>query len=93
LPVPQLPAEPAGQFGGNGIVTGAVTVNSGGFGVAATAGDQFYKMGPASTLPVGSATANYQGMALFVGNKGRPVRATLNGTSTNTVNSLTAAYE
>lgn len=74
-------------------VSNAVTINSGGFGVAVTAGDQFYKMGSASTLPVGAATANYQGEALFVGNKGRPVRATLNGTSTNTINSLTAAYE
>jgi len=61
--------------------------------VAVTAGDQLYKMSTASSLPVGSNTVNYQGQAIFVGNKGRPVRATLNGTSTNTINSITAAYE
>jgi len=71
----------------------AVVITASGFGVAVTAGDQLYKMSTASSLPVGSNTVNYQGQAIFVGNKGRPVRATLNGTSTNTINSITAAYE
>ena len=77
----------------NPTVSNAVVITASGFGVAVKAGDQLYKMGTASTIPVGSNTVNYQGDALFVGNKGRPVRVTLNGTTTNTINLLTARYE
>ena len=44
-------------------------------------GDQVYVMSAATTLPVGATTANYQGEALFVGNRGRPVSITCNATS------------
>jgi len=77
----------------NPTASNAVVITARGFGVAVTAGDQIYKMSAASTIPIGSGTANYQGEALFVGNKGRPVRATLNGTSANTINTFTARYE
>jgi hypothetical protein len=77
----------------NPTVSNAVVITAGGFGVAVTAGDQLYKMSTASALPIGSNTVNYQGEALYVGNKGRPVRATLNGTSANTINTITARYE
>jgi hypothetical protein len=77
----------------NPTISNAVVITASGFGVAVTAGDQIYKMSTASTIPVGSNTVNYQGEALYVGNKGRPVRATLNGTSANTINSITACYE
>ena len=77
----------------NPTASNAVVITASGFGVAVTADDQIYKMSAASTIPIGSGTGNYQGEALFVGNKGRPVRATLNGTSANTINTLTARYE
>jgi len=78
----------------NPTASNAVVITTGGFGAAVRAGDQLYKMTAASTIPVGSnGTVNYQGEALFVGNKGRPVRATLNGTSLNTINAITARYE
>jgi len=78
----------------NPAASNAVVITAGGFGAAVSAGDQLYKMSAATTIPVGSnGTVNYQGEALFVGNKGRPVRATLNGTSANTINSITAHYE
>jgi hypothetical protein len=75
-------------------VSNALVITAGGFGAAVQAGDQLYKMSAATTIPIGSnGTVNYQGEALFVGNKGRPVRATLNGTSSNTINAITARYE
>jgi hypothetical protein len=57
-------------------------------------GDQIYKMGSATTLSVGAATnKNYQGEALFVGQRGRPVQVLVNGTSACSLDSITARCE
>jgi hypothetical protein len=62
-------------------------------GFATRAGDSVYKMSAASTLPVAAATVSYQGEAVYAGNRGRPVRAVLDGTSACTINSVTVRYD
>jgi hypothetical protein len=58
------------------------------------AGDQIYKLGAATTLWVGVQTnRNFQGEAIFVGNRGRPVQVLVNGTSACSLDSITARYE
>ena len=62
--------------------------------MATVPGDQIYKLGTATTLPVGSTSGkNYQGEALFVGQRGRPVQVIVNGTSACSLDSVTAHYE
>ena len=57
-------------------------------------GDQIYKLGAATTLGIGAQTnRNYQGDALFVGQRGRPVQVLVNGTSACSLDSITARYE
>jgi hypothetical protein len=57
-------------------------------------GDQIYKLGAATTLWVGVQTnRNYQGEALFVGQRGRPVQVLVNGTSACSLDSITARCE
>lgn len=56
-------------------------------------GEEVFVMSAAQTLPVGAATQSYQGEAIFVGNKGRPVSCVLDGTSACTINSQSARYE
>lgn len=73
--------------------TNMVTLASGGFGIATAVGDSIYKMSAATSLPVGAATVSYQGEAIYAGNRGRPIRITLDGTSACSIASATAAYE
>jgi hypothetical protein len=62
--------------------------------MATVPGDQIYKLGTVTTLPVGAtAGKNYQGEALFVGQRGRPVQVIVNGTSACSLDSVTACYE
>jgi len=62
--------------------------------MATVPGDQLYKLGTAATLPVGAtAGKNYQGAALFVGQRGRPVQVTVNGTTNCSLDSVTGCYE
>lgn len=57
-------------------------------------GDQIYKLGAATTLWCGVQTnRNFQGEAIFVGQKGRPVQVYVNGTSACSLDSITARYE
>jgi len=57
-------------------------------------GDQIYKLGTATTLWCGVQTnRNYQGEALFVAQRGRPVQVIVNGTSACSLDSVTARYE
>ena len=72
----------------------ATNVTLAGATSAATAiGDEVYVMSTPSTLPVGAATVSYQGEAIYVGNKGRPISCVLDGTSACTINAQTARYE
>lgn len=74
--------------GSTNITTSAST------GFATLPGDQLYKLGTAVTLTVGAKTnVNYQGEAIFVGNRGRPVRAVVTGTSYSSADSITGRYE
>lgn len=62
--------------------------------MATVPGDQLYKLGTATTLWCGVQTnRNYQGEAIFVGNRGRPVQVIVNGTSACSLDSITARYE
>lgn len=67
--------------------------------VTTVPGDQVFKLGSATALPVGAKGTNYttsfnlQGQALYVGNRGRPLRVTLDSATTNTISSIVAAYE
>jgi len=58
-----------------------IVLASGGWGVNASVGDDIYQMSAATTVGVGAVTNQWQnGDALYVGNYGRPVMATLTGT-------------
>ena len=56
-------------------------------------GDEVYKMSAATTIKVGATTVTYQGEAIYVGTRGRPVRVVLDGTSACSLDSITARYE
>jgi hypothetical protein len=57
-------------------------------------GDQLYKLDTPVSLWCGVQTnRNFQGEALFVGQRGRPVRVLVNGTSACSLDSVTARYE
>jgi len=75
------------------LATNNVTLASGGFNCTMAAGDEVFKMGTASKFPLGASLQNYQGDALFVGAKGRPIRIVIDGTSACTNISTTARYE
>jgi hypothetical protein len=75
------------------VETNMVTLASGGFGATVALADQIYKLSAASTIKVGSATVNFQGPAIYAGDRGRPLRVVLDGTSACSVDSATAAYE
>jgi len=47
----------------------------------------------ATTIKVGATTVTYQGEAIYVGTRGRPVRVVLDGTSACSLDSITARYE
>jgi small nuclear ribonucleoprotein (snRNP)-like protein len=62
--------------------------------MATVPGDQIYTLGTATSLAVGATTnKNYQGEALFVGQRGRPAQVIVNGTSACSLDSITARYE
>jgi hypothetical protein len=62
--------------------------------MATVPGDQIYKLGSATTLWVGIYTnRNFQGEAIFVGQRGRPVQVQVTGTSACSLDSITGRYE
>ena len=86
----------------NGTVTNAqITAFTGatnivfGFNIPQTQpGDQIYKMSTPVKLWVGVFTNRvYSGEAIFVGNRGRPVQVLVNGTSSSSLDAITARYE
>ena len=61
---------------------------------ATTPGDQLYKLGTVVKFWCGVQTnRNFQGEALFVGQRGRPVQVLVNGTSACALDSITGRYE
>jgi len=71
-----------------------IVLASGGWGVNASVGDDIYQMSAATTVGVGAVTNQWQnGDALYVGNYGRPVMATLTGTGACSINVLSAHYD
>ncbi|MCX6924554.1 MAG: hypothetical protein NT154_15270 [Verrucomicrobia bacterium] len=85
-----------------GVITNAVIASFTGatnivftYNVPATAiDDQIYKLGTAVNLLVGATTnKTFSGVAIFVGNNGRPVQVYLNGTSACSLDAITARYE
>jgi hypothetical protein len=67
---------------------------AGGWGVAPQIGDNIYKLGTATSVPVGATTNWQNGEALFVGNAGRPVQVTLTpALTTNRLRTVTARYD
>lgn len=75
------------------LETNMVTTAAGGFGVAVLPGDQVYKMSAATSIKVGAATLSTHGPSIYAGNRGRPIRIVLDGTSACSVDSSTAVYE
>ena len=61
--------------------------------MAGTNGDAIWKLSSASTIKVGSATVNYQGDAVYIGNRGAPVRVVLDGTSACSLDAVTVYRE
>lgn len=67
---------------------------SGAWGVTPAIGDSVYKMSDIASLPIGNTTNWQAGEAIYVGNRGRPVRLLLTPAAvTNRINSATAFYE
>ena len=62
-------------------------------GVVTLPGDEVYKMSAATTLKCAAATVNYQGEAIYSGNRGRPVRVVLDGTSACSLDAITVRYD
>jgi hypothetical protein len=61
---------------------------------AVTTKSEVFKLGSAVTLGVGAATNKaYTGEAVYVGNRGRPIYVTVDGTSACSVDSLSVRYE
>ncbi|MEN6642678.1 MAG: hypothetical protein ABFE08_09545 [Armatimonadia bacterium] len=73
--------------------TNMVILASGGFGVVAGVGDQMYLMSDATSIKLGATTLSTHGPAIYVGNRGRPVRMVVDGTSACSIDAATAAYE
>lgn len=61
--------------------------------MATVPGDMVYRLGAATTLPVGAATKVYSGEAIFVGNRGRPIMVKVDGTSACSLDAISARYE
>jgi hypothetical protein len=85
----------AAPYGGTGVV-----LASGGWGVATSVGDEVELMSSATTIPAPAAasgsttTAAMSGDAIFVGNYGRIVSATITpALVTNKLNSVSAHYD
>lgn len=70
-----------------------VVLASGGWGVATSVNDDVYLMSSATTIPVGATTSVQNGEAVYVGNYGRPVKVTLDGTSACAINAISAHYD
>jgi hypothetical protein len=67
---------------------------AGGWGVAPQIGDNIYKLGTATSVPVGATTNWQNGEALFVGTPNRPVQVTLTpALMTNRLRTVTARYD
>lgn len=82
-----------GQIASFGAATNIVCTDN---LLATVPGDQIYKMSSLGTFPFGVSFAipgNYQGDALAVGGRGRPVWLQLNGTSACKIVSASARYE
>jgi hypothetical protein len=62
-------------------------------GFATLRGDQVYKMSAATTIKCGATTAVYQGEAIYVGARGRPVRIVIDGTNACSLDSISGRYE
>jgi hypothetical protein len=59
-----------------------------------TNGDMVYKMSSATTFGAGAKSNNYvAGEAVFVGNRGRPVMLTIDGTSWSIINAISYRQE
>lgn len=79
-----------------GVVTNQafVVLGTGGWGTNALVGADIFQMGSASTIYVGAGTNALNGDAIYVGNYGRPVIATLSpALSTNRIPSLSTHYD
>lgn len=71
-----------------------VILGSGGWGTLSTAGDSIYPLGVTNRIPVGATTNWQNGPALFVGQRGRPVRVSLTpALTTNALNAVTVSYQ
>jgi hypothetical protein len=62
-------------------------------GVAVTTSSTIYKLGAATTVKVGATTAVYSSDALYAGNRGRPIRVVLDGTSACSLDSVTVKQD
>ena len=79
-----------------GVVTNQafMVLGTGGWGTNALVGADIYQMGSTSTIYVGAGTNALNGDAIYVGNYGRPVIATLGpALSTNRIPSLSTHYD
>lgn len=71
-----------------------IVLNSGGWGVATSAGDNIYQMSATNTINVGNTTNSQNGDAIYVGNYGRPVMLRLTpALVTNALPAASAHYD
>lgn len=69
------------------ITLGAVS------GITVEVGDSVYKMSAATSIPIGAANVVGNGEAIYTAPRGRPIYATLDGTSACTINSFVVRQE
>ena len=82
--------------GVTGVVTNAcfLVLGTGGWGVASAVLDDVYQMSAETSLYVGAGTNALNGVAVFVGNQGRPVMVRMSpALVTNRLSSVTAKFD
>ena len=85
----------SGTNGATGTVTNAcfMVLGTGGFGVSSTVFDDVFQMSSESSIYVGAGTNALNGVAVYVGNQGRPVMVRMSVASlTNRLSSVIAQY-
>src|SRR5258708_4827803 len=77
-----------------GLANSTNIITTAAVGVTQLVSSEVFDLGAATTLKAGAITnTSYQGEAIYVGNRGRPLRVTLDGTAYSSLDSVTVHYD
>jgi hypothetical protein len=77
-----------------GLANGTNVITTAAVGVTQYVGSEIFDLGAATTLKCGAITnTSYQGEAIYVAPRGRPLRVLLDGTSYSSLDSVTVHYD